>query len=357
MDKINNLIDTSNFKIYKNDIQILLDIHKMHLLNINNKNIKIDNNNIKKIKNSIKLINTINKTGLINLIIDCIYLINNIHYDYLKNININLFNKHFENNYKNIITQLKEDDLYISKKIFSKDQCNKIINIVNNKNYYNKNNKITKKLNILENNNNIWWYNHPNEIYELDFIQDFISNKYLLQILQDYLGTEPIFFDSNFWASYPGHVENTERFHQDYDDTKFLKLFIYINDVGDNNGPHTYIKKSLKNIVDTDILKKYKYTPSKRLDENVFTKYVKNDIINIVGEEGTLIIENTKGFHKGTNVKQGKRFLLQFLFGTSAMYYYQYQGYQKILLNKNKSSILYKAKETYPYIYQNFIFE
>jgi len=357
MNNINNLIDVSNFKKYKNDIQILLDIHEKHLLNINNNSIIIDNN-IEKIKNSIVTFNTINKTELINLVIKCIHSINNINYNYLENKISNSLNKQFEiNKLENIITSLKENDVYILEKMFSKEQCNKIITTLNNKIYSNKVTKETKKINILENNNNIWWNEHINEIYELDFIQEFITNKYLLHILQDYLGTEPIFFSSNFWASYPGKVENTEKFHQDYDDTKFLKLFIYINDVTINNGPHSYIKKSLKNIVDSDILKNYKYRPSQRLDENIFIKHTKNDIINITGNEGTLIIENTKGFHKGTNVKQGKRYILQLLFGTSAMYYYQYQDYQKIFLNKNKSSILYKAKEMYPYIYQNFIFK
>ena len=164
INNIDNLIDISNFKNYKNDIQNLLYIHEKHLLNINNNSIIIDNN--EKIKNSIDTFNTINKTELINLVIKCVHFINNINYNYLENKILNSLNKQFEiNKIENIITSLKENDVFIFEKMFSKEQCNKIITTLNNKIYSNKVTKETKKINILENNNNIWWNEHINEIY------------------------------------------------------------------------------------------------------------------------------------------------------------------------------------------------
>lgn len=325
---------------YKNNLKIILNT-------INYLNNNLDNISLMKI-NNLLIHEYYNNIEFTNFLCEIININNNINYDFKKNNN--LFNDNFEDQYQS----LDNKGVLIFKKIFSKKNINLLLNKLNNKKMYNKLNGklIYNNIDIFKNNNNVWWLNNPNEIYQFDFIQQLITNSYILKLIQKYLRSTPIFFSSNFWVSYPGKTENTQIFHQDFDDIKFLKIFIYLNDVNEENGPHFYVQSSLNNIINKNNLPS-DYKLSGRINDNFFNK---KDILKITGNEGTIILEDTKGFHKGSNVKSGRRYILQLLFGVSNIFKLKYPNYEKIKLDKNLSSILYEAKEKYPFIYQNFIF-
>jgi ectoine hydroxylase-related dioxygenase (phytanoyl-CoA dioxygenase family) len=137
----------------------------------------------------------------------------------------------------------------------------------------------------------------------------------------------PINSQTNLWYSvkYESINDQTQKFHQDYDDVKFIKLFIYLSDVKKENGPHTYIKSSR---INRKVPKDYKV--SKRLDDNYVKKIYKNDIVEFVGEKGTIIFEDTNGFHKGKTVDDGHRIILQLQFATSLLWMNE-----KVLQTKN----------------------
>jgi hypothetical protein len=342
MENIKNIIINSK---YKNNLDIIINI--IHFLNNN-----LKDTNLIKIENLI-IHEYYNNIDFTNFLCNLVHINNNINYFFeedINNVNNIIFNK-------DLLEELENNGLLIFKNVLNKDNITKLLNELNNKKMHRFINGeiIYKNINLFENNNNIWWYNDPNEIYKFDFIQQLITNSYLLELIQKYLKTTPIFYSSNFWISYPGEIENTQQFHQDFDDIKFLKIFIYLNDVNKNNGPHFYIKNSLNKIIYNNNLPS-NYKPSDRINDNFFDKY-KENIMEINGDEGNLILEDTNGFHKGSNVSTGKRFILQFLFGVSNIFKLNYQNYEKIKLNKYNSSILYNAKEKYPFIFQNFIFE
>lgn len=344
MDKINNIKNKIINSEYNKNLDIIINT-----LNYNNNNLL----NIRLIKiNNLFIHEYYNNIKFTNFLCKLIHINNEINYCYTEDIN-NINNIFFN---KDLSDELENNGVLIFKNILNKENIAKLLNVLNNKNMYNKINEniIYKEIDLYNNNKNVWWLNDPNEIFEFDFIQQLITNSYLLELIQKYLKTTPIFYSSKFWVSYPGEIENTQKYHQDFDDIKFLKIFIYLNDVNKNNGPHFYIKDSLNKIIDKINLPS-DYTISKRINDNFFDKYNQN-IIEIKGEQGTLILEDTKGFHKGGNVKSEKRFILQFLFGISNIYKLKYPKYEKIVLNKNTSSILFNAKEKYPFIFQNFIF-
>jgi hypothetical protein len=327
---------------YKNNLKIILNT-------INYLNNNLDNISLMKI-NNLLIHEYYNNIEFTNFLCEIININNNINYDFKKNNN--LFNDDFEDQYQS----LDNKGVLIFKKIFSKKNINLLLNKLNNKKMYNKLNGklIYNNIDIFKNNNNVWWLNNPNEIYQFDFIQQLITNSYILKLIQKYLRSTPIFFSSNFWVSYPGKTENTQIFHQDFDDIKFLKIFIYLNDVNEENGPHFYVQSSLNNIINKNNLPS-DYKLSGRINDKFFNNY-KKDVLKITGNEGTIILEDTKGFHKGSNVKSGRRYILQLLFGVSDIFKLKYPNYEKIKLDKNLSPILYKAKEEYPFIYQNFTF-
>jgi hypothetical protein len=327
---------------YKNNLKIILNT-------INYLNNNLDNISLMKI-NDLLIHEYYNNIEFTNFLCEIININNNINYDFNKNNNI--FNDDFESQYQS----LDNKGVLIFKKIFSSENINLLLNKLNNKKMYNNSNGnlIYNNIDIFKNNNNVWWLANPNQIYQFDFIQQLITNSYILKLIQKYLRSTPIFFSSNFWVSYPGKIENTQIFHQDFDDIKFLKIFIYLNDVNEENGPHFYVQSSLNNIINKNNLPS-NYKASDRINDNFFNNY-KKDILKITGNEGTIILEDTKGFHKGSNVKSGRRYILQLLFGVSNIFKLNYPNYEKIKLDKNISSILYEAKEKYPFIYQNFIF-
>ena len=79
------------------------------------------------------------------------------------------------------------------------------------------------------------------------------------------------------------------RFHEDYSHSFLVNIFIYLNDVTINNGPHIFVKNSFKNM--NDNLKKN--LPGTRIENNIIEEIFKNDIIYHTYKTGTLIIEDT----------------------------------------------------------------
>lgn len=171
------------------------------------------------------------------------------------------------------------------------------------------------------------------EIYRFD-IQDLVNNAtiqqlmidpVLLNIARNYLGCEPIFdFPAMWWSTAfqkEASSEAAQLFHFDMDRVKWLKIFIYVNDVTMENGPHCYIQGSQKpNAKPSEMLKRG-YARIK--DEELLPYYKKDDVKIVCGEAGSVFAGDTKCWHKGINLKKGHRLVLEFeytssLFGTNS---------------------------------------
>jgi hypothetical protein len=314
-------------------LDILKMNHKTRLLN----SISINNLLVHEYYNNIEFT---------NFLCELININNNINYSFDNSGCIDFNNNKFES--------LDSKGVLIFKNILSEENINLLLNEINNKKMYNPKQNIYDSIDIFKNYNDIWWQNNPNQIFKLDSIQNLITDSNLLNLMQKYLRTTPILYACNFWVTYPGKRDVTQYYHQDFDDIKFLKLFIYLNDVNDQNGPHFYIQNSLNKIIKDEILPEG-FRVSCRVFDKFFDKF-NEDQLQIEGDKGTLILEDTKGFHKGSNVKSGKRYILQFLFGVSNVFKMKYPDYDGIKLDKETSPILYEAKQKYPYIYQNVTF-
>lgn len=168
---------------------------------------------------------------------------------------------------------------------------------------------------------NTAWVNNQQDILSIPSVQRLIIDKNLLLIANDYLGIAPIHVQTNCWWSrnYKSNKNalsaNAQLFHQDKEFIKFLKVFIYLNDVNEENGAHVYIRGSHK---DNPLEKDKNHQISKRLSDKEISQHFSPDqIITMNGKSGTIILEDTSGFHKGMPVKQGHRLLLQLEFANS----------------------------------------
>ena len=154
-------------------------------------------------------------------------------------------------------------------------------------------------------------------------VQDLIMNESLITVARDYFNSEPIFDLPAMWWSTPygesPSSEAAQMYHYDMERAKWLKIFFYLTDVDENNGPHYYIQGSHK------INSKPKELLSKgyvRINDQEIKKYYKESDFKVIkGNKGTFFAGNTLCWHEGKNVKNRNRLVLELNY-TSSLFGY-----------------------------------
>ena len=177
---------------------------------------------------------------------------------------------------------------------------------------------------------NAIWAINQNDIYKIPEVQKIAFDENLLNIIGGFLGSDPILCSTTSWwsKSHSSHRSNlsgnAQLFHQDVDYLKFIKVFIYLNDIEEKNGPHQYVKGSAKTAEDK-LGEEYR-TSSRVEDDRVKEIFGEENIKTFTGKKGTIIIEDTLGLHKGTSVKEGSRLLVQLVY-TNSLYFHSSQHF------------------------------
>ena len=148
------------------------------------------------------------------------------------------------------------------------------------------------------------------ELIRLPAVQKLIVDGALHQIAQGYLGCRPILTSVTLWLDpvYEGRFE-PHVYHYDNDGPRFLKFFIYLSDVDAESGAHTFIQGSHGHT------KPKSYQLSRRYDRDDLLRHygAENEIV-FAAPAGTILAEDTAGFHKGMDLRKGYRLLLQLEF-------------------------------------------
>jgi hypothetical protein len=159
---------------------------------------------------------------------------------------------------------------------------------------------------------------HPNDLISDVTIQKLVSDPTILKIAQDYLGTLPVLdFVVMWWhtKSKSPDKEAAQFFHFDMDRLRWVKFFFYITDVGPENGPHIFVPTSHSDNGLPFGLRKNGY---KRLEDNQVKIHFKQESWQqFIGPQGSMIVEDTRGLHKGKHVENGDRLVFQIQFTTS----------------------------------------
>ncbi len=150
---------------------------------------------------------------------------------------------------------------------------------------------------------------------KLNSLKQIASSKFFSEIANSYLGCEDISVSSLCYISNPVKIsekekkDNAQYYHYDNDFKKFFKVFIYLNDVDINSGPHSFIQYSHKK-------KLYKHIVSKRINDDEIKKcYGRENIITFDRPKGSIIFEDTFGLHKGNYPKSQSRVVLILIYG------------------------------------------
>jgi hypothetical protein len=140
-------------------------------------------------------------------------------------------------------------------------------------------------------------------------VQRLLTDPTILKVAQGYLGMEPILNIYTMWWSTAfkrsADSKSAQLFHFDLSRVKFLKVFVYLVDVGEQNGPHVYVRGTHRRKV-RPLVKE-----SRISDEEMFTHYPQDRAVKVTGLKGTVFAADTAGFHKGLPIVAGTRLIFQ----------------------------------------------
>lgn len=191
------------------------------------------------------------------------------------------------------------------------------------------------------------------ELLKIEEVQNLLADKSILQFAQDYLGGVPILDIVTMWwhTAYSSAPDKhaAQWFHFDLDSLKWIKFFFYLTDVNPESGPHIFVPGTHIGAKIPFRLRKKGYT--RLTDQEVSAFSDASNWKEFVGSKGTLIVEDTRGLHKGKHVLKGDRLLFQLQFSSST-----FGG--KIELGRisgegANSPAFQEICLEYPYIYQN----
>jgi hypothetical protein len=155
---------------------------------------------------------------------------------------------------------------------------------------------------------------------------DVANHPRIVETIEGVFGCKPTIGYMSAWWSVPtadGKPRHAEYFHRDFDDVAFIKLFIYLSDVDENNGPHEFIRGSH---LDASLRPIRRYT-----DAEVYSTYSNNRLVQFTGRAGTVFLENTTGLHRGLPVHDKRRLILQIVYSMLPMAYGPPKPYRREL--------------------------
>jgi len=199
---------------------------------------------------------------------------------------------------------------YLKLPSLSKEKCDSIVEHLKTLPFKGRNApNIITGFKFEEKQSNIYEVMSQGLIQAIPEVKELATDPKLLSIIKEYLGDEPIQTQACCWwtVRYSNKLLSkcAQLFHQDHTYAKFIKLFLYLNDVTKDNGCHVYVPNSVG----------VGPQPSKRrLSSRVGDDFIEEnykEIKYIEGEKGTMTLVDTRGWHKGNPVKEGYRLLIQ----------------------------------------------
>jgi len=153
-------------------------------------------------------------------------------------------------------------------------------------------------------------------------ITDIILHPGLLGVVNSYLGCWAKLRFVDLWMNLEADDSepaiDSECWHRDNEDLRIVTLFVYLNDVGTEQGAFNYIKRSHRDGIHGDVFPANPPFGSYPSSEDIFAQIPTSTITTCVGGEGTTIICDTSGLHRGGRVTSGSRLLLTARYFTEA---------------------------------------
>lgn len=155
----------------------------------------------------------------------------------------------------------------------------------------------------------------PKDVLSAPHLIALANDPHIIGVVSEFLGCKPTIGYLAAWWSYHTSkgAQQAEFFHRDVDDWKFVKLFVYLTDVGVDSGPHMYVQYSSSSDKLTEIRR---FT-----DEEVCSSFGAENLLTLTAMAGQGFLEDTFGIHKGQPVEEGKRLIFQVVYAISVLPY------------------------------------
>jgi hypothetical protein len=139
----------------------------------------------------------------------------------------------------------------------------------------------------------------------------------LAKIAAAHLGLVPRLGDIELWRSNPHDAEfqASQKWHRDENERASVKVFLYLNDVGAEQGPLEYVRGSHYGGPRHGLLRDRKG----RIEDDALEAGVPDEaVLHAMGPAGTVVIFDTGGLHCGSRVLAGDRRLSKMTYSTNA---------------------------------------
>ncbi|RYD59429.1 MAG: hypothetical protein EOP56_00765 [Sphingobacteriales bacterium] len=153
-----------------------------------------------------------------------------------------------------------------------------------------------------------------------------VLNNKLAGIVDSYLGLQSHFRYCDIWQTFvaEGAPVRSQNWHRDPEDLRLVKVFIYLSDVDETAGPFFYAKGSHtkgRNFKDPAWYKEEGRNANRSSDEDVEKIIAKKDWLTATGKEGTVILADTRGLHKGGFATHKERIMYNAMFVSPSSYF------------------------------------
>ncbi|MFO0718735.1 MAG: phytanoyl-CoA dioxygenase family protein [Candidatus Paceibacterota bacterium] len=146
--------------------------------------------------------------------------------------------------------------------------------------------------------------------------------KKILDIVNEYMGMWSILKQYDLAMTIPvssgTDAVQSQRWHRDPQEKKIFKMFIYLNDVGDDAGPFFYIVQSNHEGIYGKLFPQKTpegiYMKEEELKEKIPTENIKK----MTGKAGTVIFCDTSGIHKGGYATKNERLMFTSFFSSTS---------------------------------------
>jgi len=173
----------------------------------------------------------------------------------------------------------------------------------------------------------------------------------LIKFSQNYLKSYPVIDNISAWWSFPSNKPDknaAQWWHFDLERPKWLKFFFFLTDCTVDTGAHCFIKGSQKNNGVKWSLRNKGYT--RLSDEDIEKNYKKENIVSVIAKKGSLLVEDTRGLHKGSNLIKDYRFLIQLQYASSTFG----TKIEKFKMPKLNDQKFLETRKIYNYTYSLF---
>lgn len=184
-------------------------------------------------------------------------------------------------------------------------------------------------------------------------VRELMLDRGLLSIAQAYCGSVPTIDILIAWYSFPQDYASHnagQLFHFDLDRIRWLKAFLLLTDQDEETGAHMYVPGSQR---DHGISKELLSRGYARLeDDEVARAHPRDTWKTMAGAKGVILLEDTRGLHKGLPLIRDHRLMLQFEYAHSM--FGHPCGLEQVALSPVDDPYWHTMRSAYPELFAAF---